>query len=101
MHGRDQEECDRITKGRLLRRVENIYAVRDSLGAVDRREIYGYDIRYFQGCSITALRNYVGYAEAVLPAALRRAEIPRGQRSITQYFKTPARVWHSGAPGAT
>jgi hypothetical protein len=101
MHGRDQEDCDRITKARLFRRVENIYTVRDSLRAEDRSELFGYPIEYFQGCSITALRNYVGYAEAVLPAALQRAVMPRGQRTITQYFKTPARVWHSGAPGAT
>jgi hypothetical protein len=101
MHGRDQEDCNRITKARLFRRVENIYTVRDSLRAEDRREIFGYPIEYFQGCSTTAVRNYVGYAEAVLPAALQQAVMPRGQRTITQYFKTPARVWHSGAPGAT
>jgi hypothetical protein len=44
MHGRDQEDCDRITKARLIRRVENIYTVRDSLRAEDRSEIFGYPI---------------------------------------------------------
>jgi hypothetical protein len=39
MHGRDQEDSDRITRARLLRQVENIYAVRASLRAENSREI--------------------------------------------------------------
>jgi hypothetical protein len=50
--------------------------------------------------STTALHNHVGYAEAMLPAALRRSTvIPRGQRTMTHvrssYIKDLSWCWEA------
>jgi hypothetical protein len=102
LHGRDQEDSDNIMRTRLLRRIDNIYAVKDKLQVEDSKEICGYPHSQFQECITTALHNYVGYAEAMLPAALRRSTaIPWGQSTMTQFMTTRARVLHLGVPGIT
>jgi ribonuclease HI len=102
LHGVDQEDRDRILRTRLLARMDNIYSVKDKLRPEDSRDICGLPRQYFQECNINALQNYVGHAEAMLPAALRRsAEIPRGQRTITQFFTPRAGTQHPDGSDST
>jgi hypothetical protein len=87
LHGHDQEDCIKIKRARLLRKVDGIFLVKERLLAADRAEVYRQQRRYFQNCHLFELQNYVSFAEAILTAAIRRsAELPTGQTTITQYF---------------
>jgi hypothetical protein len=93
LHGIDQKESEFIKRDRLLRKVDAIFSVKGQLLVVDRLEIFKQSRNYFQTCSIFELKNYVMFAEAIIPSAISRsAELPVGQTTITQYFtrRTPS-----------
>jgi hypothetical protein len=64
--------------------------MKDQVLPSDKEVIFGLPKQYFHGCSITELRNFVGNAEALIPA--RREDLPSGQLTITQFFRTQVRV---------
>jgi hypothetical protein len=70
-----------------MHKVDAIFSVKKQLLAAYRSEIFKQSRNYFQTSSIFELKNYVTFAEAIIPSAISRsAELPTGQTTITQYF---------------
>jgi hypothetical protein len=57
--------------------------MKDQVLTADKEVLFGLSRQYLHGCSIMELRNFVGHAEELLPAALqRREDLPSGQHTI-------------------